>query len=151
MLRLLVGHRRCFHHPLETQGPALLLSDVVGHGQRHDIGCHDTLDRENIFAHRMQRLQGGGVIDTGRVRLVDKADDDRIMQSKSFFDEIVKNAVRLIGRQHVFRIGIDRDTRYLPAEQDRQQGHPYIDGSGPSGRQSNDLVFHPGGSILYFP
>ena len=80
--------------------------------------------------------------DHRRMLTIDNADDDRIVQRKSILNLIVKHAIRLVGRQHVFRVGVDANLRHHGTQRDSQHCNEYIHQPRSLGRQADNSLFH---------
>jgi hypothetical protein len=64
------------------------------------------------------------------------------VQPEALLNEVVKNPLRLMRGKHIFRIRVDADPGYLPAQQNREQYHQCIDDTGAPDSQLNSLLLH---------
>ncbi len=81
------------------------------------------LQRVELLTQLVQALQGGDIENTVGVTVVDHSGDDKIVEGKSLFDDIVEDPHRLVGGKHVLRVVIKLDLGELAAKK-----HSYCQG-----------------------
>jgi nucleotide-binding universal stress UspA family protein len=80
---------------------------------------------------------GRGLTDTVLV-----GDDDRVVQGEAVLDGIVKHTLRLVGRKHVFGVGIDLYSRNQRAEYQHEEPRENVDRLRPARGKSNQCGLH---------
>jgi hypothetical protein len=119
------------HEPFEPHHPRPPLRDVVDGGEGEEILAAHTVDLLDGATQGMDPCKGRRIEDAVRVSFVHHAHDNQVVEPERLLGFVVPQPGALVGREHVFRIGVDDDARDLAAQRSNEHGqhqkdHPRV-------------------------